>query len=370
MAYSTIPKGSLYMNTKLYTGNATDNTTISGVGFQSDWTWIKERSSDSAHTLQDSVRGATKQIFSNATDAEANAVNKLKSWNSDGFIIGTSNGVNENGQTYASWNWKAATYGATYYSKVEGGTQSNSDTASAIGITAGSNGSNTWRVAVNRDSGFSIVKYVGTGSNATVGHGLGVAPKMIIFKNLNTATDWDVYHGSLANTERLHLNTNGAKNTAAQAFNSTSPTTSLFSVGTADNTNKSNSPMIAYCFGEKQGYSKCGLYTGNGVNGDGTFIYTGFKVAWLMVKKTNSGTNWNMYDNKRSSFNPTSGLLRPDTSAAEVQADEFDFLSNGFKARNSAAAMNASGSPYIYMAFASNPFVATSGSDAIPVTAE
>ena len=349
MAYSTIPKGSLYMNTKLYTGNATDNTTISGVGFQSDWTWIKERSSDSAHTLQDSVRGATKQIFSNATDAEANAVNKLKSWNSDGFIIGTSNGVNQNGETYAAWNWKANGQGS-------------SNTAGSI---------NTTYTSVNTTAGFSISQYTGTGSGATVGHGLGVKPKIIFFKNLSISANWVVQSTLLANRTQLVLNSTDAQNTDSRLGNLDSWSNSVFSLGTYGDMNGSGNSHIAYCFAEKQGYSKFGTYAGNG-NADGPFIYTGFKPAFILAKRTDAAAGWVLFDNKRIGYNGANYWLDPQNTEVD-QTDAtgmFDQLSNGFKIRSSFGSRNGSGGTYIYMAFASNPYVATSGSDAIPVTAE
>ena len=244
MAYTTINKSTAHFNTKLHSGTGS-TTTITGVGFQPDWTWFKSRSNANNHALYDAVRGASKLIRSNSGTAEQTNT-ALSAFTSDGVTLtGGDSFTNASGYTYASWNWKA------------GGGQGSSNTDGSI---------NTTYTSVNTTAGFSISSYTGTGANATVGHGLGVAPKMIIFKNLNTVTDWDVYHGSLANTERLHLNAGDAKNTAAQAFNSTSPTTSVFSVGTADNTNKSSSPMIAYCFADVQGYSKFGSYTGNGLS--------------------------------------------------------------------------------------------------------
>ena len=258
MAYITF-QPSDYFNTKLYTGNGSTNN-ITGVGFDPDFSWFKSRAVE-VHELYDKVRGAGKRIMSQSTAAQNDEA--YQSFITDGFSWSGGGNCNSNGVNFVSWNWLANGQGSA-----------NSDGT----IT-------TTYTSANTTAGFSIVKYTGTGANATVGHGLGVAPKMIIFKNLNTATDWDVYHGSLANTERIHLNTTGAKNTATHAFNSTSPTTSVFYVGTADNTNKSSSPMIAYCFAEKKGFSKFGKYTGNG-NADGTFIYTGFRPAFYLLMIT------------------------------------------------------------------------------------
>ena len=357
MAYTTINKSTDYFNTKLYTGNGAASHAITGVGFQPDFTWIKRRNTTYDHALFDAVRGVEKMLISNTTAAQNNQSNGVKAFGTDGFTVGDFSAGNINNSTYASWNWKAATYGATYYSKVEGGTQSNSDTAYAIGITAGSNGSNTWRVAVNRDSGFSIVKYTGTGSTATVGHGLGVTPKMIIFKNTSSAVDWRVYHEALGNTHRLCLNDTSASTDDDSAFNDTSPTSTLFSVGGSSSTNAGT--MIAYCFAEKQGYSKFGSYVGNN-NVDGTFVYTGFSPAFIMVKKTSaSGNGWQLRDNKRTPYgNETKNLMYASATSAEQTTDGFDFLSNGFKWRNQAGDCNGNGD-YIYMAFAEAPLVGT-----------
>ena len=337
MAYTTINKSSDYFNTKLYTGNGSTNAQT-GVGFTPSFTWIKNRGDTHAHVLVDAVRGVTKELRSSGTNAEITTSNSFTSFDSDGFTLGadSTDSYNKNSNNYTSWNWLANGQGS-------------SNTDGSI---------NTTYTSANTTSGFSIVKYTGTGANATVGHGLGVAPKMIIFKNTNTVTDWDVYHGSLANTERIHLNTTGAKNTAAHAFNSTSPTTSVFSVGTADNTNKSSSPMIAYCFADVQGYSKFGSYTGNG-NADGVFQYLGFKPAWVMIKKTSGTGSWWMFDNKRLGYNPSNSRFYTNDTATEATATVIDFLSNGFKFRSDDGELNASGGTYVYIAFASSPLVSS-----------
>jgi hypothetical protein len=343
MAYTTINKPSEYFNTHLYSGNETTNN--QSVGLTPDLVWIKCRNvgSPTQHYIVDKVRGNEKYISSNATTAEQTESGNFELV-SGGFNLDGGNGwTNVIGRNYVAWNWLA-----------NGAGVSNTD------------GSITSTVSANTTSGFSIVTYTGTGANATVGHGLGVAPKMIIFKNRNTSTDWDVYHGSLANTERIHLNTTGAKNTAAHAFNSTSPTISVFSVGTADNTNKSSSPMIAYCFAEKKGFSKFGSYTGNN-NADGAFIYTGFKPAWVLFKRSSATENWSLYDNKRLGYNPQSYGLRPNIDSAESEyatTASVDFVSNGFKIRE--AGTNINNGTYIYLAFAEEPLVGTNN---IPATA-
>ena len=337
MAYTTINKPTDYFNTKIYTGTGSSNA-VTGVGFQPDMVWFKSRSNADEHNIFDVLRGVTKVIEPSTTLAEYTQSNGLTAFGSDGFTVGDFNAGNRNNGNIVAWNWKANGAGS-----------------------ANTTGSLDSTVSVNTTAGFSIVSWTGNGSTETIGHGLGSVPKMIITKSRTNGGDWwGTYHHSLGNNKALFLNDNAAAGTRTYWANS-SPTANVFYVSGERSVNGSGENLIAYCFAEKQGYSKIGSYTGNGANGDGTFIYTGFKVAWLMVKKTDSGTNWNMYDNKRSSFNSTSGLLRPDTNAAEAQADEFDFLSNGFKARNSAAAMNASGSPYIYMAFAEAPLVGTNG---------
>ena len=223
-------------------------------------------------------------------------------------------------------------------------------------------------MSVNTTAGISIVSFTGTAANATVGHGLGVAPKVIITKSRVNAENWGFYHEYLGNTRQLTLNTTGAQTGQSSAYyNNTSPTSTVFSVGTADSTND-NQNMIAYCFAEKKGFSKFGNYTGNG-NADGTFIYTGFKPAFFLMKEvTDTGTNWVMYDNKRSSSNVVNKYLFPNTGDAEGTGLEWDFLSNGVKCRTSNGGINGSTNAYIYMAFAEEPLVANVGGG-IPATA-
>ena len=348
MAYSTIPKGSLYMNTKLYTGNGSTNAQT-GVGFQPDFTWIKARSNAENHNLFDAVRGATKRIRSNGTEAEDTRTTSLTAFGSDGFTLGSGSQVNTNGWTFASWNWKAGT--------------SFTNDASATGI-----GSIDSAGSFNNDSGFSIVSYTGTGSNGTIKHGLNTAPSMIIFKNRSSVKGWSVYHKSIGATKFLFLNETSAEQTYTPMFNNTEPTSSVFSVGTDLATNVSGNNYIAYCFAEKQGYSKFGSYTGNG-NADGTFIYTGFKPAFLLIKRIQHSTSWQIQDNQRLGYNVNESSLFPDTNGAEGGGKGIDILSNGFKLRSTSGANNSSGDTFIYMAFAENPFVATSGTTAVPVTA-
>jgi len=348
MAYTTIDKPSDYFNTKLYTGNGSSGHAITGLDFKPDWIWIKDRGAANWHSVRDSVRGTSRQLFTNEARGEETA-SYVTSFNSNGFTLGTGNSdVNANNNTYASWNWK-------------GGTSFTND-ASGTGIgTIDSAGS------FNNDAGFSIVSYTGTGSNGTVKHGLNSVPKMIIIKKRNGTDNWIVYHKSLSAVDRyVMLNTTDGESANSAAFNDTRPTSSVFSLGSFTKSNASNSTFIAYCFADKQGYSKFGKYTGNG-NANGTFIYTGFKPAFIITKYTGGdGQNWQMYDNKRNPHNFVDTVLFPNGSADEEAYDKYDFLSNGFKARAANTGTNGSGSPYIYMAFAENPFTTSTG---IPATA-
>ena len=336
MAYSSILKPTDYFNTKLYTGTGATNA-ITGVGFQPDFTWIKNRNVTTYdHRAFDVVRGANKKIKPNTTEAETTTTQELSSFDLDGFSLGTENGVNASSTNFASWSWKA------------GGTASSN-----------TDGSITSSVSANTTSGFSIVSYTGTGSTATVGHGLGSTPKMMILRNLSEVKNWVVYHHILGNAQALKLNTTDASASGLSNFNSTSPTSSVFTVGDSSNTNSSGQNMIAYCFAEKQGYSKFGSYVGNGST-DGTFVYTGFKPAFVILKASSAaGQNWMMFDNKRNEFNVMNKKLYADNALAEETSDYLDFTSNGYKLKTTSSDGNGSGTTYIYMAFAENPFVAS-----------
>jgi len=346
MAYTTINKSTDYFNTKLYTGNGSAGNSITGVGFQSDWTWIKDRDNVRNHVLTDAVRGVTKNIFSNTTGTESTDTSTLTAFNSDGFTLGNGTKVNGNSINFASWNWKANGQGS-------------SNTDGSI---------NTTYTSVNTTAGFSICQYTGTGSNATIGHGLGAVPKMIITKALGATNSWGIYHASLGNNKYLYLDSTQAALSATAMWNDTTPTSSVFSVGTSGASNASGA-MIAYCFAEKTGYSKIGSYTGNG-NADGSFIYTGFKPAWLLIKRSDASTErWVILDSKRDTFNVSNKAVYADDSQAEnpsTSEQGLDILSNGFKIRNSNTKTNTSGATYIYMAFAEAPLV---GSNNVPCTA-
>jgi len=326
-----INKSSEYFNTVLYTGNQTVRS-ITGVGFQPDLVWTKSRTDTKEDHLHDAVRGATKIVFPGNTAVEETQVDRLTSFDSDGFSLGTSIYENGNGLNFASWNWKANGTGV-----------SNTD------------GSITSTVSANTTSGFSIVSYTGTGANATVGHGLGVAPSMIIVKRRNVAENWEVYHQSLGNGQSIRLNLSDASFTTSGRWNNTSPTSSVFSLGVTPAVNGSGDTFIAYCFADVKGFSKIGSYVGNG-NADGTFVYTGFKPAWVIQKPIDVVQNWQIHDTKRDGYNPKNDNLSSNNSNSEADNKFIDILSNGFKLRRSDV-LNVSGDNYIYMAFAEEPLV-------------
>ena len=350
MAYTDIDDPSAYFQTTLYTGNGSNNLSITNSGnsdLQPDWVWIKQRDSRD-HFLFDSVRGVLQYVASNTDAAESTLSDGLKSFNSNGFTIDDGVGINQNNDPHVSWNWKAGT--------------SFTNDASSTGIgTIDSTGS------VSDTAGFSIVSYTGTGSNGTIKHGLSTVPKIMIVKERDNANNWFVYHYSLGATKQLILQETDAEASFTATWNDTEPTSSVFSVGTSNGTNRSGGGLIAYCFAEKKGYSKFGSYTGNG-NADGTFVYTGFKPAWLMVKPVDAADNWVMFDNKRLGFNSSTSpynFYANKNFTETTDTGELDFTAQGFKIRNSGNTVNRT-STFIYMAFAENPFVTSTG---VPATA-
>ena len=342
MAYTVIDNPTSFFNTVLYTGNASTNA-ITGVGFQPDWVWLKRRDGTGNHNLYDAVRGATKYLESSSTAPDQTQSAGLTAFDSDGFTLGSNTNMNGSSNSYVSWNWSAGTG------------QGSSNTDGTI---------NTTYTSVNTTAGFSISKFTGTGSAATVGHGLGAVPKMYMVKNITTnSLQWRVYHASLGATKHLALEATQAEGTASSVFNNTEPTSTVFSIGTDNGSNKSGDSHVAYCFAEVKGYSKFGSYTGSG-NADGAFIYTGFKPAFVLLKVSSTTNNWNMFDDKRPGFNEIDQRLFPNLSDAEQDGTAaVDFLSNGFKFRNTNDNYNASSATYIYMAFAKAPFV-TAGTKA------
>jgi len=356
MAYTTIDKSDDYFNTLIYTGNGTSGRSVTGVGFQPDWVWIKNRSDGDPHKLFDVVRGASKSIKSNSADAEVtNEENGyVSAFNSDGFTLtaGSSSqqDVNNSGENYVAWNWLASNT-----------TASNTD------------GDITSTVSANTTSGFSIVSYTGNGStNQTIGHGLGAVPSFIIVKARSTTMNWPTYSKILGNGVAFLDVTDAWANTPGAYDNYwyiSGMTSSTFGVSNNVNTNTSGATFIAYVFAEKKGFSKFGTYIGNG-SSDGPFIYTGFKPAFVMTKSSsNGGTywNWGMWDTVRSPSNVNNKILASNTSDDESNPSNLganqniDFLSNGFKHRSGDVVNNSSGATYIYMAFAENPFVTSTG---------
>ena len=320
MAYTTIDDPSAYFQTTLYTGNGgTQSITNTGNSdMQPDWTWIKRRDSADNHNTFDSVRGATHRLITNLTNAQDTVTNMLTSFNSDGFSVGSHEGVNGSSMTYASWNWKKQ-----------------------AGV-------------------FDIQTYTGNGSNRTISHNLGAVPTMMVTKVRSTTNQWLVYHKSMGNTETMKWDDTSAATTQSNLWNSTTPTSSVFSVGTHTGSNLDGGTFVIYLFGDKQGVSKMGSYTGNG-NADGTFVYTGFKPAFVMTKRTDTTSDWYLSDNKRNGFNDDNHVFYANESDAEKTVNRIDILSNGFKLRSTGSGVNASGGSYIYMAFAENPFTSSAG---------
>ena len=345
MAYTTIDDPGLFFNTVLYTGNNSTQS-ITGVGFQPDWLWIKNRGADANHDIVNSVIGSTVIMHANTNSAEGTDSNGVTSFDSDGFSLGNRANTNANNGTMVSWNWKCPT--------------AFSNDASSTGIgnldSAGS---------ASDTSGFSIVAYTGgTGSAATIKHGLSSAPKMMIVKPRNAEGIWLVYHKDIPVKAQLQLQVadDYYEHSGNIYWNGTHPTTSVFSIGTSGSVNASEN-YVVYCFADVKGYSRIGSYKGNG-NANGTFVYTGFKPAFILTKASSTGQSWQLYDNKRNTFNQSAKILFPNLSAAEQDdssAAVIDILSNGFKQRVNDAGGNGSGESYIYMAFAENPFVNSKG---------
>jgi hypothetical protein len=343
-----INKPSEYFNTVLWTGNSNldnANQTITGVGFKPDLFWTKIRNAADEHHLRDINLGNTTRIRPNSPAVPNTSVCSVVP-NSDGFVITGDDGLefNQIGNNYVTWNWRGA-----------GSVSSNTD------------GSITSTVSANTTSGVSIITYTGTGANATIGHGLGVAPSIVLVKNLNDGTQqWSMYNKNLPLTNILILDsTNGAFNPSDNDFQDTAPTANVFYLSGATRTNVSSQNFIAYCFAEKKSFSKFGSYTGNG-NADGTFIYTGFKPAFILLKCSSTTGDWQLIDTKRSTFNVCNLRLQANLSDAEAGSDTIDILSNGFKQRNTFGNFNSSGATYIYMAFAEEPLVGTNN---VPATA-
>ena len=351
MAYTTIDDPSKYFQNKIYTGNGNDNRAITNDGnsdFQPDWIWFKNRSTTNSHNVLDSTRGVGKTLEgTNTNSAEGDTSTRLTSFDSDGFTVRTDPSVNGNGNGIVAWQWKAN----------GGTTSSNSD------------GSITSTVQANTTAGFSIITYTGNGTaGATVGHGLGAVPSVIINKGRDEDRPWAVYHHkntSAPETEVLILDTDAATIDNANRWNDTAPTSSVMTIKQSGEVNVSGEKYVSYHFTEIQGYSKFGSYKGN-YNADGPFIYTGFKPAFVLVKETDNANDWDLRDSARDPHNHVDTWLRPNTNDADSDSDAWDFLSNGFKIRQASNRNNRNNGTMIYMAFAEHPFVSSEG---VPTTA-
>jgi hypothetical protein len=327
MAYTTIDDPTQYFNTVIWTGTSDATTAVTGVGHQPDFVWVKNRDVADDHTLHDPVRGGTKTLFSNSTGTEGTNAESIKSFDADGFTTGNHRGTGGNdGNTMVAWCWKE----------------------SAV-------------------SGMDIVSYTGNATDDTdISHSLSAVPHVIIIKNRDQGSgyNWRVYHHkntSAPETDRLNLNDTNATHDDASYWSDEAPTSSVFTLGTDSSLNGNTEGHVAYLWTEKQGYSKFGSYTGNG-DADGTFVYTGFRPAYVMIKQSStSGEGWHIFDNKREGYNVDNDPLVANTSNAEGTSDMIDLLSNGFKSRTTSEANNESGETYIYMAFAEAPFVNSNG---------
>ena len=344
MAYSTIDKSTSFMNTVLYTGTGASNAQT-GIGFQPAMTWLKSRSAATSHYLFDSARGATEAIFPDLTDTEAANAEYLKSFDADGFTLGTNAGINDNTKTYVAWNWKAGTSSGVDFSSGD------------ITPTA---------YSINTTSGIGIYHYTCTGANATMVHGLSSAPKMLITKSLGDTSPWAVWHTAMAATNYLVLDDTAPEATNANAWNSTAPSSTLISLGADGQTNGSGKNNIMYAFSDVKGYSKFGYFKGNDAN-DGPFVYTGFKPHYLVVKRFSTGANagWGLYDDKRAGYNEENKTLYIHSASAEDSAGYIDLYSNGFKIISSSSWQNSSNNNFLYMAFGQT----TVGSNGVIATA-
>lgn len=334
---STIVKGNTVMDATLYTGNGSTQTITNAAGFRPDLVWDKRRDSAGNNGLFDSVRGAGNWISSNATNAETSGVNGVSAFNSNGFSVGSHPDYNTNAATQVAWQWQAG----------QGSTSTNT------------NGTITSTVSVNATAGFSVVTYTGNSTaGATVGHGLGVAPSFIIVKCRNFATEWYVKATAIsgASNNALKLQSTDAVTSAFNYWNSTAPTSTVFTLGNDGGVNGAAN-YVAYCWTPITGFSAFGSYTGNGST-NGAFIYTGFRPRFVLVKQTDAAGNWIIWDTARSTYNQMQDYLVPNSSGAELNnvLVSIDAVSNGFKCRTADDDINGNGNTYIYMAFAESPF--------------
>ena len=346
--YTTIDDSSAQFQVDLYTGTGSSlaNTFDGNSAMQPDFVWIKERNGAADHSLWDSTRGVQKMLESNTTAAESTESTGLTAFGSDGFTVGALAQANTSSDTYVAWGWKA------------NGSTTSTCTDGDINST----------VQVNATAGFSIVTWTPTDTTArSIGHGLGVQPQVVIIRNRTRIENWRVFHRGAGVTGALILDDTTAYNSSTGLFTADS-TSTVFKVGTDFSVN-GGYPYVAYCFADIQGFSKFGSYLGDG-DADGTFVYTGFKPAMVILKRTDTTNNWLIYDHKRSGYNPKQDKLYPDdTSAEDASTTSVDLLSNGFKLRADSASQNASDGTYIYMAWAEQPFVSSTNTNNIPTTA-
>ena len=341
MAFTGINKSTGFFNTKLYTGTGSSQI-LTGIGFSPDLIWTGTLNETEIRPMNDSVNGINNYLRSNDVDTLETGGSNITAQSSDGYTVGTGDRFNESSNSFVSWNWKANGQGSA-----------NSDGT----IT-------TTYTSVDTTAGFSISKWTGTGSAATVGHGLGVAPKMILMKRLNGTNGWVVYNESAGAGKYLRLNTSAAEASDTNIFNNTAPTSTVFSLGTDTDNNGSSDTYVAYSFAEKQGFSKFGSYVGNGST-NGPFIYTAFKPGFVLIKKlTGAAESWFLNDNKRSlsgGFNTNYYYMRPDENSAQGTSSSLsiDLLSNGVKIKNNDTSYNNNNSTYIYMVYAAAPIVGT-----------
>ena len=338
MAYISF-KPSAFFNNVLYVGNGGTNA-ITGVGFQPDMIWSRDRSESRNHFLVDSIRGTAEELRPNSTNHSAGDASLMSSFDSDGFTLGSSNSMNSNSSTFVAWNWK-------------GGTTSGITTNGSTVITPSG-------YSFNATSGVSILRYTGNGNTTTkVAHGLGAAPKWMLIKKESAGGDnWQVYHVGIGNDTAMQLDNNGGTSGGSDRFYDTTPDTVNFTLGDHTSVNASGAEYMAYCFAEVPGFSKFGFYRGN-ANTNGPFIYTGFKPSWFMIKRKSSGYSWAIKDNKVNPINPVSIEFYANDTSDDTAGSEIDFLSNGVKVRSNSGTYNHSAIEYIYMAFAEEPFVAS-----------
>ena len=346
MAYTTIDDPSAHFKVQLYTGTGSSHAVTfddTDTDMQPDLVWVATRNENEIQPIMNSVSGTGKYLRTNANDSEESAAESIKAFGSDGFTMGTENRVNQSSNTFVAWCWKA------------GG-----PAASVASNTAGS--INTTKTSANTTSGFSISTFTGTGANATIGHGIGIAPEWVIIKKTNGVQSWPVFHKyGLDETDKLYLNTTAATADSAAYWQDTLPSTTLITLGSDGDVNDSSGALLALAWSPVQGFSKFGKYTGDGL-ADGPFVHTGFRPAFVLVKKASATDNWFLFDNKREGYNAINDALRPNLANSELNLSGvgMDLLSNGFKLRSGDDDLNDSNT-FIYMAFAEAPEVNSNG---------